>query len=105
MTNWMRFCHLAGAAADVIVGRHAGRTITIPTRVDEDHWLAQLLGGEVMRQVVFNLGGSRIYVPQAPARQARNRRIRELAREGFSSSALAERFGLSQRQVRGVLRG
>ena len=101
----MRFCHLAGDAADVIVGRHAGRTITIPTRVDENHWLARLLGDDVMRQVVFSLGGTRIYVPQAPAREARNRRIRELAREGFSAAALAERYGLSQRQVRGVLRG
>ena len=80
-----------------------GRRAYIPRSICPGHWLAELLGPEAAGRMAFRYGGCRIDVPSL-SREARNARIRDLRRRGWSLGRIASSSGLSGRQVRNVLR-
>lgn len=80
-----------------------GRRAYIPCSIRPGHWLAELLGPEAAERVAFHYGGCRIDIPRL-SRNARNARIRDLRRRGWSVDRIASGSGLSRRQVRNILR-
>ncbi|MDE0705702.1 MAG: hypothetical protein OXH59_18490 [Rhodospirillaceae bacterium] len=80
-----------------------GRRAYVPRSPRDSHWLVEALGRERAGRLAWRYGGSRIDVPLGPPRD-RNARIRELRASGRSASAIAAEVGLSERQVRRVLR-
>ena len=92
------------AAAGEIVAARAGRTIQIPRRLREDHWLTLLCGPAAAAAAIRALEGARIHVPMTVDRAERDRAIRANAEAGASASVLAAGWGLSVRQIRNILR-
>ena len=82
-----------------------GRRAYIPRSIRPGHWLAELLGSEAAGRMAFQYGGCRIDIPELGARRAnRNVEIRRCHAAGASMADVADRFGLSERQVRRILR-
>ncbi len=71
--------------------------------------MAEAIGPEQAQKaaqaLVDEIGGSRIDIPKGDAakREARNRKIRSLYREGVGFSFLAERFAISEKSVRRIV--
>lgn len=82
-----------------------GRRVYVPRSVCAGHWLAELLGPEAADALAWRYGGCRIEIPELGARRAnRNEEIRRCHAAGASMADVADRFGLSERQVRRILR-
>ena len=82
-----------------------GRRLYVPRSVRSGHWLAGALGPEVAERLAFQYGGCRIDIPELGVRRAdRNEEIRRCHAAGASMADVAGRFGLSERQVRRILR-
>lgn len=81
-----------------------GRRAYIPRSVRAGHWLEAALGREAAEALAWRYGGMRLDVPSAPPPAARDRRIRALRRAGSTIAAIAAETGLSERQVRNILR-
>ena len=85
--------------------RRGGRRLYIPSKVRPLHWLALLLGQDAADALAFRYGGDRIVIPELGlARATRNEEIRRCHAAGASAADVADRFGLSERQVWRVLR-
>ena len=79
-----------------------GRRARIPKRVPSGHWLERAVGRELARRMAWCYGGCRVYVPRS-GRPERDRRIRELRRQGCSIPTIATEAGLSERRVQQIL--
>ena len=85
--------------------RRGGRRLYVPRSVRAGHWLAESLGPEVAERLAFRYGGCRIDIPTLGlSRTNRNEEIRRCRVAGASLADVADRFGLSERQVRRILR-
>lgn len=82
-----------------------GRRAYIPHRIPAGHWVEAALGRERAEALAALCGGCRIDIPQPRSRlEDRDAGIRKLRRRGWSVSAIAAVEGLSERQVRNILR-
>lgn len=88
-----------------LIERRGGRRTRIPRQIPRGHWLEVYLGREAAEALAFRFGGCRIDVPKTPPPDRRDERIRELDASGWSASDIAGHVGLSERQVRRILRG
>ena len=82
-----------------------GRRAYIPRSVHDGHWLVEALGFEAAKLLAFQYGGCRIDVPIHADPGTRNQRIRDLRQRGWSIARIASGAGISERQVRNILRG
>ena len=80
-----------------------GRRAYVPKRVPEGHWIERALGRERADALAWRYGGCRIDIPLGPP-EARNAWIRARRAAGDSVAAIAAGSGLSERQVRNILR-
>lgn len=106
--TWSELHDLLGDdGAARMVERFGGRDITIPRRNLRDHPLAAALTPGQLVRLTFAWAGCRVYIPSRSAlgRAQRNRRIRRLRESGDTVRAIADREGLSERQVRNILSG
>lgn len=73
---------------------------------DEQKELAQLIGLDAFNKLVYYYGGSSIYVPKTDTieRQKRNTKICQDYRKGNSLKNLALKYGLTENQIRSILR-
>ena len=81
-----------------------GRRAYVPRAPRDSHWLVEALGRERADRLAWRFGGDRIDIPSRPPPEARNARIRELRALGRPLSAIAAEAGISERQVRNILR-
>lgn len=91
--------------AHALVERFPGMRLYVPEEVGEDHPLAAALGIEAARRLAREYGREHIEIPRAAgaAREARNRAIRAESRNA-TQGELARRYGLTERQIRTILR-
>lgn len=88
-----------------LAARRGGRRLYVPRKVRPLHWLAVLLGQDAADALAFRYGGCRIDIPTLGLSRAnRNEEIRRCRVAGASLAHVADRFGLSERQVRRILR-
>ena len=88
----------------MLVSKRGGHQVVIPTTVRAESLLTQIAGEAAMRRVVYELQGTVVYVPRWAHAADRNSQIREAAARGGRVVEIAERFGLSVRHVRNILR-
>ncbi|WP_441253625.1 hypothetical protein [Bradyrhizobium sp. 613_E4_N2_2] len=86
-----------------------GRRVThlyVPATLKPAHYLVQLLGWMDAMKLVSHFGGEILYPATCEeiARGFRDQNIRRLSAEGMSAVEIAEWFGMSDRQVRNILR-
>ena len=85
--------------------RRGGRRLYVPCSVRAGHWLAGALGPEAAERLAFRYGGCRIAIPELGLSRAnRNEEIRRCHAAGAGAADVADRFGLSERQVWRILR-
>lgn len=89
-------------AAQCLVRDFGGRNIRIPKRTAGTR-LAESVGDAAAGKLSERFGGGRVYIATSSVRQGRNREIRKLRTEGYSSEALSLRFSLSERQISRIL--
>lgn len=94
---------VAGKEAAIKLSRErGGRTIYTPYEIQEDHWLAELVGLEAARKICehYRVGnaGARLLIPIA--KQAMQRHVMTEALEaGASASKAAEASGMHERSA------
>ncbi|HOV02937.1 MAG TPA: helix-turn-helix domain-containing protein [Hyphomicrobiales bacterium] len=82
-----------------------GRSVYIPAKVSDRHWLAVALGREaadkVCRHFSVNGGGVRLLIPLGPAAtmKAARRRLAKALEEGATTTEAVSRSGLHERTV------
>ena len=96
-----------GVQSAIDLALHWGdRQLYVPTVIpDGSHPIATVLGLETARKLASRFGGERLWIPQAAALQ-RLRRDQEIVRlhaEAVPVSEIAERYGVSERQVFAIL--
>ena len=87
-----------------LAAARGGRRAYVPRAPCNSHWLVEALGRERADKLAWRFGGDRIDIPSRPPQRDRNARIRELRASGRTVSAIAAETGISERQVRNVLR-
>ncbi len=86
----------------------AGMRVVVPKKMpDLQHALCVELGEDGCRRLVASFGGEVINVPvcDAAKRRLRDESIRDLIATGVTVNDLANRFGLTYRQVQAIARG
>lgn len=93
------------ATVATIVDHYGGRELYIPSRADGTHKLVELIGAEDLAALVGRFGGETLYLPRADRarRLVRDHHIRQLKEAGSTVDELAQRFGLTTRQVFNIL--
>lgn len=61
------------------------------------------MGATAAAKLAWRFGGCLLYISRTPPPAARNRRIRELRRRGWSASRIAAATGLSDRSAYKIL--
>lgn len=95
-----------GLAATLrLVEARGGTRVYVPETVNEEHWLARLLGREAMAALVTLHGREFVDIDRGAGalRAARDRHIVARSRAGQSSMTLALQYHLTQRQVFNIL--
>ena len=87
-----------------LAAARGGRRAYVPRAPRDSHWLVRAVGREAAGRLAWRFGGGRIDVPSRPPARERNARIRALRSSGRTVAAIASETGLSERQVRRVLR-
>lgn len=97
-------------AAALIAGARGGRSVYIPARAPDKHWLVETVGRAAADKICAHFAvdkrrGARIDIPLATGgayatlRRAVAKRLHELDRDGKSSTAQAQQVGVTQRTV------
>lgn len=81
-----------------------GRRAYIPKQPRDLHWLTLAVGREAADRLAWRYGGCRIEIQRGPAASDREQRMRRLRAQGWSVADVAADAGLSERQVRRILR-
>ena len=92
--------------AITLARRWGGRRLYVPTAVpDITHPIAAELGLDKARELAACFGGQRLLIPQAAAFQRfqRDQEIARLHAEAVPVSEIADRYGVSERQVFAIL--
>jgi len=83
---------------------YGGLKIRIPKQPTPTCRLACAIGIDPAKRLAAMLGGVKIYVPRPDAElKARNDRIARMRRTGSTVNEIAQRVGLSERQVSTIL--
>jgi hypothetical protein len=92
-------------AAQSLVSEYGGVRLTVPTKMPEDHPLAELLGIDAARKLSHHYAQERLDVPNAKAAimAVRNKQMREDHADGMSARQLARRENLTERRVWEIL--
>lgn len=92
-------------ATQSLVSEYGGVRLTVPTKMPEDHPLAQLLGVETARKLSHHYAQERLDVPNAKAAMlaVRNQNMRQEHADGDSARVLARRYRLTERRVWEIL--
>ena len=92
--------------AMALARRWGGRRLYVPTVMpDITHPIADVLGLDKAHALAACFGGQRLLIPQAAAfqRLQRDQEIERQHADGVPVSEIAERFGVSERQVFAIL--
>ena len=87
-----------------LAAARGGRRAYVPKRAPDGHWIEVALGRERADALAWRYGGCRIDIPLGPSPEQRNAWIRARRAAGDSVAAIAAGAGLSERQVRRILR-
>lgn len=92
------------AAAIKLAEAKGGQRIFVPDTIEDGHWLAELIGLDLARQLSFYLthdGGTHIDLPKGDRlrRAKRNDMIAEMLADGHSANYVASRFDLTRREI------
>lgn len=92
-------------AAQSLVSEYGGVRLTVPTKMPEDHPLAELLGLDTARKLSHHYAQERLDVPNAKAAimAVRNQNMRQEHADGDSARVLARRYRLTERRVWEIL--
>jgi len=94
------------SAADILSTKLGGTRWYIPTTIPAEHAIAQAIGTDQAATLAEFKGGTTLEIPRnlGGARDRRNAEIVARAGRGEKSRDIALSMGLSQRQIRYILR-
>lgn len=107
--GWTDIERLLGpSATERLCGLYGGGRLYIPGRIGPDHALHTLLGPAMCAALARECAGLLVSVPRRLSMQGRAERdaaIRAAYQQDVPVPALANRYGLTERQVYRILRG
>ena len=88
-----------------LIASHGGCDLIIPTECGPQHPVCRAVGTAAAGKLATRFGGDRIYIQNLKSIEGRRRvqNIREDSMKGLSNKALAQRYGISVRQVRTIV--
>ncbi|MEO5328102.1 MAG: hypothetical protein H7829_07635 [Magnetococcus sp. THC-1_WYH] len=89
-----------------LVDRFGGTSINPPLKVDEHHWLAEVIGLPAAQKLAQLWHGDRIYIPflKAAKQAVRNKEIIQRYDAGESVRTLALSYHLAERSITRILK-
>lgn len=106
MLGWSQVAETVGPhGAEVLRAQYGGSTMYIPMRVQGEHVLARQLGLPCAEALARVLGGVYVWIPcmDQGSRTQRDDGVRAARAQGLPIRAIAQRFGITNRQVHRIL--
>jgi len=90
-----------------LVALRGGESLTIPKKCIAGHWLNEAIGVDAFKKLASYYSGETIEIPRCnkAVMKVTHHYIIEESKKGISGSALAQRYGYTQRGIRKIING